>query len=127
MKLRLVRADARPDPQVEKAMALMRADLDARWTVARLARAVGLSRAAFARRFAASQGVSPLRYLTRLRMERAAQLLGATDAGLSRIASDVGYASEFAFNRAFKRFYLRSPGAFRSLLRTSTTPMLRAA
>jgi transcriptional regulator GlxA family with amidase domain len=76
---------------VEKAIALMRAALDARWTVSRLARAVGLSRPAFARRFVISQGMSPLRY-------------------------------------AFKRFYLRSPGAFRRTLRSSiTTPMLRAA
>lgn len=115
------------DPQVEKAIALMRGSLDRRWTVSALARAVGLSRPAFARRFVAARGMSPLRFLTRLRMQRAAALLAESDAGLSRIASDVGYDSEFAFNRAFKRFYLRSPGAFRRELRSSFTPVMRAA
>jgi transcriptional regulator GlxA family with amidase domain len=115
------------DPQVEKAIALMRGSLDRRWTVSALARAVGLSRPAFARRFVNARGMSPLRFLTRLRMQRAATLLGESDASLSRIASDVGYESEFAFNRAFKRFHLRSPGAFRRELRSSFTPVMRAA
>src|SRR5688572_15762550 len=67
-------AAAKPrDAQVERAITLMRVSLDKRWTVSSLARAVGLSRPAFARRFVASEGLSPLRYLTRLRMERAAR------------------------------------------------------
>jgi transcriptional regulator GlxA family with amidase domain len=115
------------DAQIERAIALMRTSLDKRWTVASLARAVGLSRPAFARRFVASTGVSPLRFLTGLRMERAAHLLRASESTLGRIAHDVGYESEFAFNRAFKRLHRLAPGSYRRQARTSFTPMLRAA
>jgi transcriptional regulator GlxA family with amidase domain len=123
--LRLVHL-VRGDEHVEKALRLMRAELGKHWTVSSLARQVGLSRPAFARRFAVSTGQSPLKYLTRARMARAAQLLVETDWGLARVGVSVGYDSEFAFNRAFKRVHHVSPGAFR---RTGhvVTPMLRAA
>ncbi|HEU4405667.1 MAG TPA: AraC family transcriptional regulator [Polyangiaceae bacterium] len=104
---------SRDDAQVRKAIDLMLGALDARWTVTQLARKVGLSRAAFARRFVASEGVSPLRYLSHARMRRAAELLRATDWGLARVGAAVGYESEFAFNRAFKRAHHVAPGAYR--------------
>jgi transcriptional regulator GlxA family with amidase domain len=104
------------DEQVRKARDLMHAGLAERWTVTSLARKVGLSRPAFARRFVASTGQSPLKYLTQVRMEQAARLLGDTDWGLARIAAQVGYDSEHAFNRAFKRVHRVAPGTFRRSL-----------
>ena len=119
--------DKPADLAIQRAVALMDADLARRWTVAQLARAVGLSRPAFARRFVEQAGTSPLRLLARRRMERAA--------GLAWIAAQVGYDSEFAFNRAFKRHHGLAPGSFRRELRRGLralpqrhgTPMLRLA
>ena len=99
----------------------------ARLSVAGLARAVGLSRAAFARRFVLATGVSPLRFLNALRLERAAQLLGETDAGLAEVAEKVGYASEFAFSRAFKRHHGVAPSVYRRGTSASIITMMRAA
>src|SRR5262245_5662668 len=82
-QLRLVREDR--DERVQHSIELMRAGLGERWTVPRLAKAVGLSRPAFARRFRASRGVSPLRYLVRERMSRAAELLHDTRWSLAQI------------------------------------------
>jgi transcriptional regulator GlxA family with amidase domain len=111
---------------VQKALELMRTDLARRWTVTSLARRVGLSRPAFARRFVDSTGESPLKYLTRARMQHAARLLGETRWSLAQIGVAVGYASEFAFNRAFKRLLHVAPGTFRRAARIAT-PMMRAA
>jgi AraC-like DNA-binding protein len=83
------------------------------WTVATLAAEAGLSRAPFARRFAALLGQPPLTYLTWWRMTTAARLLHESDAPLSAIAARVGYASEFAFANAFKRQYGTAPGRYR--------------
>lgn len=91
------------DPRLTRALLAMRRQLGAAWTVAALARIAGMSRAAFARRFVASLGVPPLRHLATLRMREAERLLLASDDGLAAIAGQLGYASEFAFSRAFKR------------------------
>lgn len=117
------------DPKVARALGLLQAEPAKRWTVERLARAVGLSRAAFARRFAAVSGRSPLRYLTELRLALAASLLESTDDSLAELAARVGYTSEFAFSRAFKRQHGVAPGSFRRLRRGahSFTPVLAAA
>jgi transcriptional regulator GlxA family with amidase domain len=125
--LRLVRSVARAerDEHVHKAIELMGAELGKRWTVSELARRVGLSRPAFARRFKQNTGESPLRHLARKRMERAAELVRTTDWGLAQIAWRVGYDSEFAFNRAFKRAHSVAPGTFRKFW--CATPMMRAA
>lgn len=120
------RRDSARDERVNRAIALMQGDLTRRWTVSALARAVCLSRPAFARRFVEAKGVSPLRYLKGLRMERAKRLLEETDDGLARVGSLVGYDSEFAFNRAFKRWYGVAPGSYRRALR-SAAPVFRAA
>ncbi|WAS91527.1 AraC family transcriptional regulator [Nannocystis punicea] len=105
------------DRRIARALQLMQAKPTERWTVAALASAAGLSRAAFARRFLAEQGVPPLRHLTAVRMQRAARRLVESDDSLAAIAVEVGYDSEFAFSRAFKRHAGEAPGAFRRRLR----------
>ncbi|HVW29109.1 MAG TPA: AraC family transcriptional regulator [Polyangiaceae bacterium] len=115
------------DGRVLKALALMQEDPAKRWTVEKLARAVGLSRAAFARRFEAVTRAAPLRYLTRQRMLLAAELLRDSDASLAEIAARVGYESEFAFSRAFKRHHGLPPGVFRRNAPLPSTTSIRAA
>ncbi|MGW0229370.1 AraC family transcriptional regulator [Actinopolymorpha singaporensis] len=83
------------------------------WTVESLGTEAGLSRAAFARRFAALVGQPPLAYLTWWRLTTAARLLRETDSSLHSVAQRVGYASEFAFANAFKREFGTAPGAYR--------------
>ena len=85
---------------------------EAPWTVAALGREAGLGRSAFAARFRDAVGESPMRHVARWRVYRAAQLLRA-DATLAEAAQSVGYESEAAFGRAFKRWTGRSPGAVR--------------
>ncbi len=104
------------DPRIERAVEILNRDIDRRWTVESLAKAVGLSRPVFARQFVAVLGMSPMRFLTQRRMQVAAALLFASDVGLAEVASRVGYASEFAFNRAFKRHYRVPPGEYRRQL-----------
>ncbi|MEI9937934.1 MAG: AraC family transcriptional regulator [Pseudomonadota bacterium] len=111
--LRQTQASPLLDRRVARALALLQAEPGKPWTVERLARAVGLSRAAFARRFAAVSGRSPGRFLTELRLALAASLLESTDDSLAELAARVGYASEFAFSRAFKREHGVAPGVFR--------------
>lgn len=101
------------DPHVARALDAMARAPEHRWTVAELARLVGLSRAAFARRFRDATGVSPLRHLTSLRMRFAAERLSTNVEKLAAIAALVGYTSEFAFAKAFKRAFGVSPGVFR--------------
>ena len=102
------------DRLVARALELLQSAPEKRWTVERLARAVGLSRAAFARRFAQVTGTTPLRQLTELRLALAASLLThEEDIALAELAARVGYASEFALSRAFKRRYGVAPGVFR--------------
>ncbi|RIQ32484.1 AraC family transcriptional regulator [Jiangella rhizosphaerae] len=84
------------------------------WTVESLGAVAGLSRAAFARRFTALVGSSPLAYLTWWRMTTAARLLADTDLPVGAVARRVGYTSEFAFAAAFKREYARPPGRYRT-------------
>jgi transcriptional regulator GlxA family with amidase domain len=115
------------DGRILKAIALMQGDPAKRWTVERLARAVGLSRAAFARRFEAAVRLTPLRYLSRYRMMLAAELLRDSDASLAEIAARVGYESEFAFSRAFKRHHGLPPGVFRRSAPAAFGTSLRAA
>lgn len=105
--------DAICDGQIARALDHLHARPADPWTVEGLARAAGLSRAAFARRFVAATGVAPLRYLAQWRMQLSERLLVETDESLASIAARVGYESEFAFSRAFKRHRGVAPGAFR--------------
>lgn len=117
------------DPRIERAVELLNRDIAKRWTVELLAKAVGLSRPVLARQFIAVLGLSPMRYLTQRRMQRAAALLFAGDAPLTEVASRVGYQSEFAFNRAFRRHFGVPPGQYRKDLASSveTREVIRMA
>ncbi|WP_369149059.1 AraC family transcriptional regulator [Streptomyces sp. R44] len=106
-------AAALNDPPVTAALHAIHRDPAAPWTVATLAAEAGLSRAPFARRFAMLIGRPPLGYLTWWRMTTAARLLRTSDAPLRSVATQVGYASEFAFANAFKRTHGTAPGAYR--------------
>jgi AraC-like DNA-binding protein len=101
------------DSTLARALALLHRDLARDWDVEGLARAAGASRATLGRRFAAEVGEPPLVYLARLRMQEAARRLQRSDASVSAIAHAVGYTSEFAFNRAFRRELGVPPGEYR--------------
>lgn len=106
-------AAALRDHPVATALQAMHDTPAAPWTVATLASTASLSRATFARRFAAHTGQPPLAYLTWWRMTLAARMLRSTDASLNSVAAAVGYASEFAFATAFKRSFGIAPGRYR--------------
>jgi AraC-like DNA-binding protein len=105
------------DSTVGKALQLMHGDLARPWTLESLGRLVGLSRSALADRFRHLLGEPPMQYLTRWRLQIAAQLLRDTDDGLAAIAGKVGYESEAAFNRAFKRHAGEPPATWRNAAR----------
>jgi AraC-like DNA-binding protein len=108
------------DPQIARALGLIREHPDEPWTVGRLAAAVALSRSAFAARFNALVGTSPAGYLARWRMTRAAGFLRDGNLTMSEIASHSGYRSEASFNRAFKRLEGVTPGSYRRRAARST-------
>jgi len=83
------------------------------WTLESLAGLAAMSRTAFAERFNQLVGLPPMRYLAQWRMQTAARLLRQGDDPLARIAMRVGYESEAAFSRAFKREFGQAPGALR--------------
>ena len=107
------------DRQVGRAMALMHRQPERDWSVAGLAAEIGMSRSGFAARFTELVGEPVLRYLTALRMQLAHRELQQTSDTLAQIAARVGYHSEPAFNRAFKRVMGRPPGAVRKSVRES--------
>jgi len=85
---------------------------DALWTVAALAARVGLSRSAFAQKFSQYTETTPVDYLTLWRMEKAKETLNSTNKGLAEISQSIGYKSEAAFSKAFRRVVGISPGLF---------------
>jgi AraC-like DNA-binding protein len=101
------------DPVLAPAMARLHTAPDRRWTVEQLAAAVAVSRSLLDDRFRLVLGRSPIRYLTDWRMHLAEDMLATTDASIASIARRVGYDSEEAFSRAFKRTHAVSPGAWR--------------
>ncbi len=101
------------DPYVGRALALLHGESARAWTLDELSREAGLSRSALTERFSRHIGMPPMRYLTRQRLQRAARWLREGNATVSRVAYDVGYDSEAAFTRAFKREFGASPAAFR--------------
>ncbi len=106
-------AGAFTDPGVLAALRAMHDAPEQPWTVQDLSAVAGVSRATLTRRFAATVGEPPLSYLTRWRMLTAARLLRDTDTPLAGVARKVGYQSEFAFAKAFKREYGLAPGQYR--------------
>jgi AraC-like DNA-binding protein len=98
--------------RVAVAIQQIHSHLNHEWTVALLAQEVGLSRSAFAGAFHSHVGVTPLSYITDLRMRRAAQLLEIEGITSREVAERVGYSLESSFARTFKKYYGVSPRAF---------------
>jgi len=101
------------DPGVGRALTLLHAAPAQDWTLASLARAAGVSRTVLAERFSKFVGMPPITYLANWRMQRAATMISEGTALLSDIAAQLGYASEAAFSRAFKRHTGLSPTQWR--------------
>jgi len=102
------------DPLVGRAMTILHAQPNRAWTLGELAAEVGASRSGLASRFTQLLGYPPIQYLTRWRMQLAARRLSEKGAKIATVAQDVGYDSEAAFSRAFKRFSGQSPSRWRS-------------
>jgi AraC-like DNA-binding protein len=101
------------EPFVARALALLHGDIARDWTVDDLGREVGLSRSALADRFIRLIGLPPMHYLASWRMQVASQKLRNTNASLAQVAEAVGYDSEAAFSRAFKKALGVAPAAWR--------------
>jgi len=101
------------DQQIGRSLTLIHRDPAHAWTVASLADAVAMSRSAFAARFTKLVGEPPMNYVARWRMNIALTLLKDNEATLGELATRLGYQSEAAFSRAFKRYIGVSPGAVR--------------
>ncbi len=109
------------DPGVGQALALIHQNPSHPWTVDDLAHRVGLSRSRLADRFRHFLGMSPIAYLTEWRLKLGAEKLKTSERSVAEVALDVGYNSEAAFNRAFKRAYSVPPAQFRQ--RSRAIPM----
>jgi AraC-like DNA-binding protein len=101
------------DRQINKALELIHATPNADWTVEKLGREIGMSRSAFSSRFKELVGLAPIEYTTNWRMQKAYEMFKDTQLPLSTIAKQIGYISEPAFSRAFKRQFKQNPGAMR--------------
>lgn len=108
------------DPQIGKAMKAIHADIRAPWTVDSIAAAAGMSRSAFAARFKDLLGESPMQYVTGWRMQKSLELLTRSDGKLSDVGMQVGYETDAAFSKAFKRVVGVTPGQYRSTHLSST-------
>jgi AraC-like DNA-binding protein len=110
------------DRHVGVALKLMHGRPADDWTLDALAREVGLSRSAFAERFSELMGVPPITYLGHWRLQCAARLLEAQGVSIAQAAAEVGYESEAAFNRAFKKQVGVPPGAWRRARAAAAAP-----
>jgi AraC-like DNA-binding protein len=123
LRAELVRADtaapeeALVDGRIGMVLSRLHANPELRWTVQDLASSAVMSRSAFSDRFRSLVGEPPIRYLTEVRLARAARLFRSTDATIAEVARSVGYASEAALSRAFKVRFGESPSAFRDRTR----------
>lgn len=113
------------DPDVGRALALLHQNPKPGWTVAELAKQVGVSRSVLAERFTRYLGEPPISYLTNWRLQIGAQLLASSNRGVADIAGEVGYESEAAFNRAFKRKFGEPPARYRAKRRRLQTASAR--
>ncbi len=105
------------DPDVGRALSILHKRLAQRWTIASLANEVGVSRSVLAERFRYYLSDTPIGYLTRWRLQLAAQVLCSTAKSVAEVANDIGYESEPSFNRAFKRQFGMPPARFRDRTR----------
>jgi AraC-like DNA-binding protein len=101
------------DPIIGKSLMLLHSQTAHPWTIAELAKAVGSSRSALVERFTRYLAEPPMAYLIRWRLQLAARTLGSTSRSVADIAEEVGYESEAAFNRAFKRQFGSPPARYR--------------
>ncbi len=101
------------DPIVGRSLAILHSRVKDPWTIAGLAKEVGLSRSSLVERFSRFLSIPPMTYLTRWRLQLAARALTTTPRGVADICADVGYESEAAFNRAFKREFGTPPARYR--------------
>jgi transcriptional regulator GlxA family with amidase domain len=115
------------DPEVGKAMALLHRKPAHPWTIAALANDVGTSRSVLAERFRRYLSETPIAYLTRWRLQLGAQMLKSTSSSVAQIAAEVGYESEPAFNRAFKRKFGLPPARFRNQAKLAHSKPVRHA
>lgn len=106
------------EPSIYSALQLIHQSPQTDWTLAALARQVGMSRSSFATHFKTRVGDSPMHYITGWRMQKAHELLKNTNLPLSAISHRVGYTSEAAFSRAFKRQFGDNPGAARKIMQS---------
>ncbi|MGU7773398.1 AraC family transcriptional regulator [Burkholderia sp. MR1-5-21] len=102
------------EPKLGRAIIALHRDPGRNWSVAELAAEAGVSRSVFAERFLAATGMTPVRYLTELRMRLAAQWIARDREAIETVAYRLGYGSLAAFSRAFKRVVGRPPGAVRA-------------
>src|SRR3954453_2326127 len=109
------------DPFVGKALALIHARPSFAWTVEGLARQCGASRTVLAERFAQLVGIPPMHYLAKWRMQVASEMLNRGNVNMATIAAEIGYESEAAFSRAFKKMMGVPPSAWRLGVRASAT------
>lgn len=101
------------DPRIKRALDAMHAQPGKDWTVASLAEVALLSRTAFAERFAETLAETPYQYLTRWRMTQALKLLRDPRLSVAHVAERLGYQTEAAFRRSFKRVHGYGPGSVR--------------
>jgi AraC-like DNA-binding protein len=101
------------DPLVGKALSLIHDRPAHNWTIETLAKQSGLSRTILAERFARLVGIPPMHYLAKWRMQVASELLSGGNANVASIAAKIGYESEAAFSRAFKKMIGVPPSAWR--------------
>ena len=106
--------DALRDPRLARAIAAVHRDPGHGWTVAELAAVSGCSRSVFAERFQSVTGIAPLRYVAEVRMRLATQWIGRDKVAIDNVAHRLGYTSQAAFSRAFKRVTGDAPGGARS-------------
>jgi transcriptional regulator GlxA family with amidase domain len=109
------------DPIIGGSLMLLHSRTAHPWTIAELAKEVGSSRSALVERFTRYLGEPPMAYLIRWRLQLAARALGSTSRGVADIAEEVGYESEAAFNRAFKREFGSPPARYRREQRAART------
>jgi len=101
------------DKQLSNALSLIHDNPDEDWTVDILAKRVGMSRSAFYSRFNDYIGMPPMKYLFEWRMMQAKQKIEHTQKSLATVAEEVGYQSDSAFQKAFKRFFSFTPASLR--------------
>jgi AraC-like DNA-binding protein len=101
------------DEQIGRALGKLHDHPTRAWSLEELAREIGMSRSALAERFASFVGIPPMQYLTQWRMQLAATLLSGSAIGLAEVAERVGYGSEAALSRAFKRLVGVAPALWR--------------